>query len=270
MVFFVFILVLALGLFVVSTRVAELSQQRIQLQVAADAAAMAGTRAQDLGLGFMTMANDKISYHFGRLMADIPNPVRWPDIPEQICAIESLKKAQDRVGYLTVAFAEGATIAAGIANDAGFCFAHPTKSSLSLNLHRPWYLLTLFEMRNGGEWTEKVVSITSTNFSPSQTIDSLIGFSQKNVQGYAASSPFYVFQSDPRSNDLGVGWQMICMFIPGPFWQNRLVGIESIPASSNKMIDFMEKGTQKVMERQIKQARADLLEAIAEEDACEE
>ena len=271
MVLFVFLLLMTLGLFMVSTRVAESVQERIQLQVAANSSAMSGTRVQALGLGFTAITNDWILYHFGRLMADLLDPEDWPDIPDEICSIEKIKKAQNTMDTALPTAIELATIVTGLGNNVAFAYPEMTRSTFKLALERPFYVLTLIQIRTESDIAEHIVSVTSSHFSATEHASDLLGFPKKDLQGYAGSAPFYVFESDPRDGELDLGWRAICTLVPGPFWQNRLTGTGYIPKSDlEKYFEmYMAKVADSAIEAMTNEVKSAFLEAIGEEEGCD-
>lgn len=244
LVLFLVMMMFMLGLFALAMNVGEMARERMQVQQAADSAAMAGARVQALNMGFITLWNDRIIYRIGRLLSDLPDPLDWPDIPNEIDHIKKLKNQQDKaLNYLSKEV-QVASLLMSRANGAMLGFATPNsdyQTTMSLSIERPWWTLGLIYERKGGDIPEQITVGTINRFYEKLIFSDYAfnGHHKRPLVGLGTSKMYYVFE-DPRASSIGLGWRLICTTLPGPWWQQRLVPTGEMPDKAQYMIHGLE------------------------------
>lgn len=90
LVLFLFFVLVLISLFALAVNVGFMARERTQMQVAADAAAMAGTRVQSLNLGFITNTNDLILWSMLDIPIDLAEAIAYTAALDFVNAIEQL------------------------------------------------------------------------------------------------------------------------------------------------------------------------------------
>lgn len=254
---FAFFLVMVFGIFAVSHQIGRLATRRIQLQTAADVGALAGARAQVLGLEFVATVNDFIEYHMGRILVDLGRLAGDPediadiieDIINQIEAIEKCHKAQDSAYkvYNDGAFpvVAAAFLSGSYTENADLVFALPGPikevSAPKLSLFRyPWtWLLGGLQLREGVDIpfrsTKIEEKVTAVALRLNEKIDGgFLGFDIPAMTAWASAKPYWVLGGefplqpgeDPRDEKMNGFSSTVSMMVPGPLWSTRLVETE--------------------------------------------
>ena len=168
LVFMPVVLLVITVFFCITYNVSWYAKKRIALQEAADSAALAGARVQDMMLEAIATGNDAIAWNIGMIVNDfasLGDPAQDVQIVEDIIKrinwIQSIQGTQDFMTQDTaMAFTEAATMFAGPAAGADltvalpasgtnlYGFSIPTSSSNpGTNVERPWWTLFAFVTR---------------------------------------------------------------------------------------------------------------------------
>ncbi len=131
MILFLVLTMMMIGIFAATLNIGQMSQDRIRVQQAADAAAMGVTRLQGLALGFITITNDLILWALADAPIDLTSAIahfasldigggigELIKIGEDISNITTTKGIQDKVLLAVPIAAESVAEGIGAANGA--------------------------------------------------------------------------------------------------------------------------------------------------------
>ena len=238
------LILLMVGAFLVAMNVATMVRERINIQVAADAAARDGAYVQAQALGSIAIMNAGIvaaNAEIGAGVAEIASIWPW-DVAEGIVMViegrragNALRDAQQAIMDAVPALVEAVVILEARSNGATFASVTPGVSTLSLQLKDSfsvWPFISI-RIRDDAPIGEKVVvsayksggSVIPGNQllrgknGPDLTYPHIVAFS-------AARPYFWRFGQDPRDPNLSFILRTSSMLIAGLGWEAKLTTIQ--------------------------------------------